>query len=150
MTISIQYILGDAGWASLKLSNDEKQFETAVSYLHDSLGDLAKLAVQINNGESDLTALFMAEPGEFRLNLNIDNQTANYEGRWYTDWASWGFQSKDDYESVISGMCNAGEIVQQITEILTNIYETVGTEKYHKKCVEHRFPMDQYRELIRA
>ena len=150
MSFSIEYKLEEAGWGIIRLSNEETSYESAVSYLHDSLGDLAHMAVQIRKGESKLESIFMDEPGELQLRLDINNNLARYEGRSYSDWASWGMASEENYELVISGICTKDVIVEQIAAILTKLYESLGPDEYKEKCPEHEFPIDHYRELTHA
>ena len=58
------YKLDGAGWATATLSCDEQRIEMTVSYLHDSLKDMASAVLAILNGAVEVKVIFMDEPGE--------------------------------------------------------------------------------------
>ena len=50
LSLSISYIVEDAGWAKITISDGDEEIENDVSYLHDSLRDLANLAIEMRSG----------------------------------------------------------------------------------------------------
>ncbi|MCB1581506.1 MAG: hypothetical protein KDI92_00475 [Xanthomonadales bacterium] len=148
MKLSIEYELENAGWARLKLSNETDSYEASVSYLNDSLCELAQLAIDLKNGRKETKTIFMDEPGELHLVIILRNNLAEYEARWFEDWASWNMHSIDDYKVVLSGGTCPNQIIEQITSILLNIIDNVGMEKYKELWVEHDFPAKHLDELL--
>lgn len=69
MKNKINYLLGDAGWATLKIVTDSKTFEFDISYLYDSLSELSSSAVKLNGSVSNYSVSFMSEPGTFKMDL---------------------------------------------------------------------------------
>jgi putative exporter of polyketide antibiotics len=67
LSLSISYIVEDAGWAQITISDGEGEIVNDVSYLHDSLRDLAELAIEMRSGAKTAKAIFMDEPGELQL-----------------------------------------------------------------------------------
>lgn len=45
--LSLNYILKNAGWAVLEISNEEETLSIDISYLHDSLKNLAESAIDL-------------------------------------------------------------------------------------------------------
>ena len=86
----IGYALSGAGWATFSFRVDAEPMAFAVSYLHDSLGDLARMGVDLVKGTQSTTAVFMDEPGEVQLVVTGDKGDLSFELRSYADWASWG------------------------------------------------------------
>ena len=131
-------------------SNGEKTIDSPVSYLHDSLGDLAEMAVSIKNGSTDLKASFLDEPGELLFMVHRKGDQAQYELRWFKDWISWGMGSESDFEVLLKGEASAKRIVQQITTALWEIHEKIGPEKYKELWCKHDFPIEHFKLLAHA
>jgi len=106
------------------------------------------MAIDLKNGLKMSQALFMGEPGELLLVVRVENDIAFCEARWFHDWASWGILQDTDYKVVVSGNCNVSDLVQQITNILKDIFENVGPTKYKKLWIEHKFPVKLYKSLV--
>jgi len=150
LSLSISYIVEDAGWAEIAISDGDGKIAQDVSYLHDSLRDLAELAIDMSSGAKTAKATFMDEPGELQLVLNKDEKHIAFEARWFKDWESWGLSSPSDYDVLLKGETTVERIVEQVTDILTKIHESIGPSKYKEMWVEHEFPLEQYRKLINA
>jgi len=150
MKFTISYKLEEHGWAIINISNGNEIIERPVSYLHDSLLELAEMALQIKSGISESITIFMDEPGEIQLRIITNNNEATYEVRSYKDWASWGMHSFDDYELLLKGTTTPTRIIQQITKVLWEINKNIGPEKYKELWCEHEFPKEQYNKLANA
>ena len=144
---TLNYSLYNHGWADVSFADNNQKFETSVSYLHDSVLDLFNMALDLKNGLRTSEAIFLQEPGETRLVVNVNNENAYYEVRVYKDWASWGSTPLDDYKVMMSGLCSSTRIVQQIHTALYKLYEDIGPEEYKKRWVEHDFPEALYKRL---
>ena len=146
----IEYKFENNGWAIICLRNGEQKFESSVSYLHDSLSDLAQMAIDLRNGIATTQSLFMGEPGELLLVVKTKNDKALCEARWYKDWASWGILSDSEFEVVLSGTNTINAIIQQISDTLKDIHDNIGIEEYKKRWIEHDFPTEKYQLLIKG
>lgn len=150
MKFSIDYKLHEHGWAEVFLSDGSETIDSAVTYLHDSLLELAQMAISIRAGYKEARCVFMDEPGELQFLIKVHGENANYEARWYKDWASWGMGHESEFEVLLKGVCPSKRIVQQITEVLWRIHQDIGVEKYKELWVEHEFPIAEYTELANA
>ncbi len=150
MKFTISYKVEGHGWAMVYLSDGEATVDSPVSYLRDSLLDLAKMALSMKAGHGESKAVFMDEPGELQLVVDIEDGQAQYEARWFKDWASWGMHPESDYEVVLKGFTTPTRMVQQITQVLYEIHQNLGPEKYKALWCEHEFPMREFKELANA
>ena len=57
----VAYDLHDAGWAEVSFRAASERLGFAVSYLHDSLGDLARMGLTLKMGAEHAEAVFMVE-----------------------------------------------------------------------------------------
>ena len=146
----IGYALSGTGWATLSFRADAGPVEFAVSYLHDSLADLARMALDLAKGAQGAAAVFMDEPGEVHLVVTGEKDDLVFELRHYRDWASWGITAMDDYEVLDRGDIRRVDMVRNIHAILERIYVDVGLVKYRELWVEHEFPLGAYEELVAA
>lgn len=128
------------------LSDGETTVDSAVSYLNDSLLDLAKMALSIKAGGCDLTVGFFNEPGELQLVVHIENGLAEYEARWFKDWVSWRKYFKSDYEVLLNSKTTPTRVVQQINQVLYEIHQNLGPEKY-EALWRREFPIREFKEL---
>ncbi|MFM9925380.1 hypothetical protein VLK31_20490 [Variovorax sp. H27-G14] len=152
------YVVSGAGWAKLsfRADADAEPMVFAVSYLHDSLGDLARMGVELVKGAQSATAVFMDEPGEVQLVVNgrkgnkDDKDDLSFELRGYPDWASWDMTSADNYKVLASGVVRRADLVRNIHAILERIYVDLGLVRYRELWVEHDFPLRAYEVLVAA
>jgi hypothetical protein len=146
----IGYVLNGTGWATLSFRADAGPVAFAVSYLHDSLGDLARMGLDLAKGAKTASAVFMDEPGEVHLVVTGDADAMAFELRRYRDWASWGITAMDDYELLDQGVVQRVALVRNIHAILERMYVEVGPQKYRELWVEHDFPLRTYEGLVAA
>ncbi|WP_282628358.1 hypothetical protein [Empedobacter sedimenti] len=145
--MEIDYKLENAGWAIVKISNGYKEVVLSPSYLHDSLKNLAESALQLKT-KNEKTVVFMDEPGEHWLVLKkADENTIDYEVRWYEHWASKNLVAEDDYKIVLTGTTTLPKYINQVRKNLIDIYEEFGPELYKEKWIMHDFPMCEYKLL---
>ena len=144
----IGYVLSGTGWATLSIRADAGLIAVAVSYLHDSLGDLARMGLDLAKGAKSAAAVFMDEPGEVHVVVTGDDDDMAFELRRYRDWASWGITAMDDYEVLDHGGIDRIDLIRNIHSILERIYVDMGLDKYRELWVEHEFPLRTYEGLI--
>jgi hypothetical protein len=146
----IGYVLSGTGWATFSFHAEAGPMAFAVSYLHDSLGDLARMGVELVKGAQSATAIFMDEPGEVQLMVTGDKDDLSFELRTYSDWASWEMTAIDNYKLLDRGVIRRVDLVRNIHAILERIYVDLGLTKYRELWVEHDFPLRAYEQLIAA
>lgn len=145
--IEITYKIIDGGWANAKIGNGRKQKKFAVSYLNDSLKELAESAIEIRSKDFK-TVVFMEEPGEHVLILHRNDQNKiDYELRWYTDWWSWNLIEEGNFKTVLKGETTVPKYINQVRNILQELMTALGPETYRKKWIEHDFPIEEYEKL---
>ncbi|WPH13278.1 hypothetical protein [Variovorax paradoxus] len=143
----IGYDLHRAGWAGVSFRAEKERLSFAVSYLHDSLGDLACMALSLHKGAVTAEAVFMDEPGEVILMTTGTKDVLQFELREYRDWASWGMMALEDHKVVARGEIARDALVRNIHAILERIYLEVGLARYRELWVEHEFPLQDYERL---
>lgn len=148
MAVDFQYDLGSAGWASVTISDDSHSATMAVSYLHDSLGELTNAMNLLLKGGVESRTIFMEEPGEHLMSLiNRRDDELEIEVRWFKDWASWNMNSKKDYDVVFKQTTSLFEFANKVCDNLDNIYFNEGIEGYKEKWIEHDYPLSAYLKL---
>lgn len=149
LLLKIRYDLEDAGWATVNFEINGKVFEFPVSYLHDSLKNLAESLINIKNGSKSECIVFMSEPGEHQLVLSQEaEEKLNIEMRWYDDWASWNMFPNENFSVVFSAKCYIKDYQDLITHLLKTVLEKYGLKGYKDKWVEHDFPLSEYEKII--
>ncbi|MBE9102674.1 hypothetical protein [Vacuolonema iberomarrocanum] len=144
---TLQYELHGAGWATASVEQVHTVAMT-VSYLHDSLRQLAESAIALERHAKQSKVIFMSEPGEHQLCLTRGGvNELDYQIRWYDDWESWGMHPTDQYQVVLSGKVSVMRYREQVAKVLHNIYDGIGTDRYKELWVEHDFPTNEYRTL---
>ncbi|MCL6293532.1 hypothetical protein [Jejuia spongiicola] len=144
---SIEYKITGAGWATVKISNNEKTVTMDVSYLYDSLKELTQSAIDIKTKQMR-KVLFMEEPGEFLLLLNrSDTNIIDYELRWYEDWNEWNLVDEDNFKLVLKGETTIAKYINQVRNVLKGILNELTPEEYKEKWINHEFPMEECKLL---
>lgn len=145
--LQLNYSVRNAGWAFATVSNGEAEQEFAVSYLHDSLQELAGSAIAIQE-KALVSVVFMDEPGEHVLRLErTEGSVLDFELRWYKDWWSWGLMAEDEFECVLRGQTTVPKYVNQVRAILQQIHAEMGPRGYLEKWQRHEFPMAEFERL---
>lgn len=112
-----------------------------VSYLHDSLHELATAVLRLQAGEPEAKVIFMDEPGEHHLILKRVGENVDLEVIWFDDWASWKITPDTEPRSVLAATVPLTEFHHAVTNILAGLLESFGLEGYKKKWIEHEFPL---------
>lgn len=114
--------------------------------LHDSLLDLAQMAISILSGSLDSTACFLDEPGELQLIVRQNDEKASYEVLWYPEGMRGKTTSRQDSEILLQGVTTGRRIVQQINQVLWKIHEQFEAGDYHRRWGKE-FPLHEYQRL---
>lgn len=141
----------EAGWAECRIYTTERSLRMGVSYLRDSLRELAAAALALHAGADRATVIFMAEPGEHQLLLRqSEDNSLIAEIRRYRDWASWGFTSPRDYETVLKATTSVDAFLEQVKESIEYLHWRYGVAEYKARWIEHDFPREELQRLRAA
>ncbi|MEZ6142024.1 MAG: hypothetical protein R3B84_15770 [Zavarzinella sp.] len=143
------YILDGTGWATVSVSENDRQVAMTASYLHDSLRELSQAALDLCDGNSAVTVVFMAEPGEHHLIVTGSQNSAlvDIEVRWFDDWASWNMYPADQFNVVFKCQTTVSEFASAVVSVLDDLLEKWGLDGYQKKWAEHPFPKELHNQL---
>jgi hypothetical protein len=149
--VSISYVLTGRGWSECTITINEHRATITASYLSDALGDLIGATIRIMEGQTDATASFAEEPGEYRWRMTrrdadrISVQIFEFEQLWSN-------QSDDEAKTVLQAECRlrtfAGALLSAANDVLTKH----GLQGYRSDWVTHEFPtarLQRLRELLR-
>ena len=131
----IHYRPGTDGRSDLHLANSTNQLRFTVSDLHDSLLDLARLALALQTGEASAKALFVVDPEEVLLNLNIEDDTVRYRVERFEDWENPDHAVSSAGKTLLAGKTRADDLVDQVIDILQQARSSVD-----KPGQLHEFP----------
>ncbi|APB34772.1 hypothetical protein GlitD10_2436 [Gloeomargarita lithophora Alchichica-D10] len=119
-----------------------------VSYLHDSLEQLAEAILQLESGQAEAAVIFMSEPGEHHFVLRqVGGNDVAVEVRWFDDWASWDIYPSDQYLVAAAGTAPFSVVKEQVIMALERILAQHGVQGYKELWVEHEFPVALYERL---
>lgn len=73
MAFTLKYNLKEAGWADVEIRSGEERVEIVVSYLHDTLRELAEAARALSKGSDLVPPSFcqMAGQGELFIDFRV-------------------------------------------------------------------------------
>ena len=145
--MNFTYTLDGTGWATATLAVGEKSVSMTVSYLRDSLRELANAGLRLRNGKTKAAVIFMDEPGEHHLLLKRVGDDLNVEIIWFDDWASWKLEPDTEPKSVFTATVPLTDFLLVATNALKILLDTFGLEGYKKKWIEHEFPLEEYKKL---
>jgi hypothetical protein len=148
--VRFDYVLDGAGWATATAVVGGRDVAMTVSYLHDSLGQLADAILELEAGREEAAVVFMSEPGEHHLVFRRAGDNVGVEARWFKDWASWGMYPPDRYEVVAAGTSPFAVVREQVVAALGRVLAEHGVEGYKAKWVEHEFPVAAHERLKHA
>jgi hypothetical protein len=150
MGLSLQYELHDAGWATATVRDGERHRKFRVSYLHDSLRELATAALSLRAGAREARIVFMEEPGEHHLHLVVAGELLAWQLRWFNDYASWNMSPADEYRIVLWGNSTLDRFVGEACNLLEEVLAKHGVAGYLENWEEHPFPEEELEQLRRA
>lgn len=153
MGFKLTYNIEGAGWAMARIQDGEVHLDVTVSYLHDSLRELAEAARALASGADSARVVFLDEPGEVQLVLQRTEDALRYEARWFDDWSSWGMHPADQFKVVFSGVTTVRRFTGEVRSQLEILLRNHGTAGYKQRWIEHDFPeelLTQLRELSKT
>ena len=152
--MKFNYSLIGAGWAKAILITENSEVEMIVSYLHDTLKELATSTIDLYKGiAQERVVIFMDEPGEHHWIIEAQpEKQLEITVRWYKDWASWNMHPLDQFDEVLNFRCSLKIFAEVIFENLESLYNDFGLDGYRDKWGEHDFPYQEYlilKELLK-
>lgn len=144
----LSYELHEHGWATAKISHGEHAATMTVSYLHDSLRELAVAVHNLSTGSSTTRVIFMDEPGEHQIIFQKSrDDELDYEVIWFNDWDSWGLKSLPGSEHLFKGKISLRRLKQQVNTVLWTLLEEHGESGYKERWCEHDFPTAEMKQI---
>jgi hypothetical protein len=141
------YTLDGSGWATTTLTVSDQSVSMTVSYLHDSLRELAVSILRLRAGESEAKVIFMDEPGEHHLILKRVGENVEIEVIWFDDWASWKLTPDTEPRRTLTATVPLAEFHHAVTNALAGLLDAFGLEGYKEKWIEHEFPLKEFETL---
>ena len=138
----IHYRPGTDGRADLYLANSTRKLRFAISDLHDSLLDLARLALALQAGDARARALFVIDPEEVALSLNIEDDTVHYRVERFDDWENPDHAATSIGKTLLAGKTGTDDLVDQVIDILQQARSSV-----EKPGQLHEFPAGLLEQL---
>ena len=149
MSFTLSYELKESGWACIHFHDGGFEHLANVSYLHDSLREMAEAARAIRRGASFCRMGFFDEPGELQWRLTSRGTHLDYELRWYEFYQSWGEVSEDCYRLLYEGRIRHQRFIGEVCKVLKNVLNTYGIQGYRNRWVQHEFPLELLQDLNR-
>jgi hypothetical protein len=143
----LNYELDAEGRAAVTVSNGRQIVESRVSHVHDSLLDLAKMALSLRAGAGSARAIFVVDPGELQLSVEIENEQAHFELRQFNEWASLNRNENAPCTVVLQGTTSTLEIIRQVTGVLSRLNRDIGPGQYEALWGQHEFPRREFAQL---
>lgn len=148
MALTINYNLGDHGWADVDMHNGSQGVNMTVSYLHDTLAEFITAANLLLKGAPDAKVIAMDEPGEHLIYLQSLGATdVAIEIRWFRDWASWNIITEKEFEVVFKCYDTILNFSTEVFNTAKRILDKHGMVGYREKWIEHDFPIGEYNRL---
>jgi len=147
MGFSLTYTLERAGWGTVRISDGSSSVHATVSYLHDSLRELAEAANGLQRGADRGRIVFMDEPGEVQLVFHRTDDALSYEVRSFADYNSWGMGPSESFDVDLSGTTTVRSFVAEVCGQMEDLLQKYGQDGYRKRWIEHEFPMDLLLQL---
>ncbi len=118
-----------------------------VSYLHDSLRDLARAILRLREGEREVLVTFMDEPGEHHMTLRRLNHEVMVEVQWTDRWTDGKPIPPAEGRTLLEARVPFAELEQAVIAALDDVMNSLGVAGYKEKWIEHDFPTAEYQKL---
>jgi hypothetical protein len=151
MTFRVEYEVGEAGWATCRVTCGDQTVDMIASYLHDSLHQLCDVVASVAAGARTGLVSFMDEPGEHQMFLErIDGAKVALRIVWHDDWATWGIGRRSDGQLVLEGTTTLAHLRGQTYATARHILDSLGPEEYRRRWTAHDFPDAAFTRLKKA
>lgn len=148
MGVIISYKLTGSGWAECTIGIDGQAIVTTASYLSDALGSLLQSVVDLMKGQTDATASFEEEPGEYRWRFQrVDAQNIKLCILWFDDL--WDHAPDEEGRMLFETKCRLRTFAGAVLSASQQLLAEHGFDGYKDKWVQHNFPIELQNELKR-
>ncbi len=148
MSVEVSYKLTGSGWAQCVLTVDEQTITTTASYLSHALESLLQAIVDIVMGNTEATASFDEEPGEYRWLFKRHNeQQVTVKILWFNEL--WNHEPDEKGELLFEATCRLRTLAGAILSASQQVLKEHGLTGYKDKWYEHEFPLTAQNELKR-
>jgi hypothetical protein len=153
MNLTITYELTGAGWALTTFEYNFQKVEIRVSYLYDSLYELASSALYLMRYQSTFEEVFfMEEPGEYQLVINRTDSLLNLTMLKLNPYPYYErlHRSSDEPVKLFEYEVPVKKYAMEVLNLLYKLYQTWGLEGYKSEWVKYDFPYEKYLLLEKA
>ena len=143
------YELRRAGWATATFCLGAAPVAVAVSYLHDSLRDMARALLGLDASPDEVAGFFVDEPGTVVLVMRRpDDHALDLELFRFQDWISqWPPRREERPESLGSARHRWRTFRGGVMPVLQRLLRVHRTAGYLKLWAAHPFPIEELRVL---
>lgn len=148
MPFNFDYILetGELGWARLSITVGETRIATPVSYDHDSLSELAELALEYVDGYTVREIPFVNEPGAMVCSFNRSGDTVHLTVYSEPNWIC-GRARTDRAHIIVEATQHHLDFAKNICAVLHAVWQATGVAAYRKVWNASDFPLVVYIRL---
>ena len=140
------YQLDGAGWATATIADDGRHRDMTVSYLSDSLYDMAQAAICLLEGADSVRFSFDDEPGEHRCIVTRSSDTdAQIRVLWFDEL--WSNLPDERGSEVFTSVCTIARFSGEVLSCLQRLLADHGVDGYKKLWVGHDFPSEKFERL---
>jgi len=144
--MTFTYQLDGAGWATATIADDGRHRDMTVSYLSDSLYDMAQAAICLLEGADSVRFSFDDEPGEHRCIITRTSDTvAQIRVLWFDEL--WSNLPDERGSQVFTCACTIARFCGEVLSCLQRLLADHGLDGYKQLWVEHDFPSEKFERL---
>lgn len=132
MSVSFSYILTGNGWSECTIIIDEYHVTVTASYLSDAFGDLLSAVTRIVEGQTEATASFAEEPGEYRWRF-FRNAPDRVLIRVLEFPQLWGNRLDEEGKVVFEAECRLRTFAGAVLSESQRLLQELGVQGYIKK-----------------
>ncbi|MBX3315923.1 MAG: hypothetical protein KF902_03555 [Phycisphaeraceae bacterium] len=148
MPFEIKYTIdmNELGWAWLVITSGVARVDSNVSYLHDSLGDLARVALEYVHGFCVCEIPFIGEPGAIICKFFRDGDSVRLVVHRDPDALESGARSPQA-RLVLEASEHHLTFARNVCAILHDVWTTTGLATYRAVWHSNDFPLATYLRL---
>jgi hypothetical protein len=144
--MNLSYVLHTNGWATATISAAHQSREMTVSYLSDSLSDMAQAAIRLLEGADSVRFSFDDEPGEHRC---VATRTCGFDVEIRVLWFRelWSGLPDERGSEVFTCRCTIARFCGEVLACLQRLLDEHGIKGYKERWDAHDFPLDKLERL---
>jgi hypothetical protein len=148
--VTLNYTLGEAGWARAEIEDRGESLRMRVSWLSDVLSELIQAAIDIAEGAGSARFYFPDEPGGHECLIGrTDADRLQLRVLWHPNWWTPVGQTPPPGEEVLACDCTRGEFSREVFRSCKRVLDEYGEEGYKERWCMHEFPTERFEYLSR-